>query len=377
MSLNIRPTLQFLLKLKLIKIMKYAFLVIGLVLSISQVFGQRTMGQSEPTEPQSIELSEVHEMVKNLADSISVNYIDGKKAPILKEKLLTELKEGNLDSFTEKQALAKHLSEILKTWSNDKHFSIALAGQRQMIPKSYGHFTNQNYFFEKMEHLKGNIAYVKFNRFIPPANAGSLVVSAMLFAANSDAVIIDLRNNMGGAPQTVSLLAGLFMEKPTLLDINEIRSTGDKYETWSAETNVIINSSNLTIPTSDLEKLKKLPLYILTSDYTFSAAEMFSSSLQGHNRATLVGETTGGGAHGIRPFSISQGFTAFIPFARHYHPLTKKCWEVVGVQPDIPCAAADALRIAQINILKDLQNKPDHDTIITEYLKELEIETKE
>jgi C-terminal processing protease CtpA/Prc len=291
---------------------------------------------------------------------------------MLKRKLLTELEEGNLDSFTDKQALAKHLSNILKTWSNDGHFKITLAGQRKMIPRSYDHFANQNYFFEKLEHLKGNIAYVKFNRFIPPENAGSLVVSAMLFAANSDAVIIDLRDNMGGAPQTVSLLAGFFMDEPTLLDINEIRSTGDKYETWSAETNVIINSSNLTISTSDLEKLKKLPLYILNSNYTYSAAEMFSSSLQGHKRATLVGEKTGGGAHGIRPFSISQGFTAFIPFADHYFPVTKESWEVVGVQPDIPCTAADALRVAQISILKELQKKPNHDTKIIDYLKELE-----
>ena len=94
--------------------MKNTFLVIGLILSISQVFGQ-TMVQQQSAELQAIELNEVHEMVKNLADSIAVNYIDGKKAHILKEKLLTELQEGKLNSFNQKQALAKHLSEVLKT----------------------------------------------------------------------------------------------------------------------------------------------------------------------------------------------------------------------------------------------------------------------
>ncbi len=94
--------------------MKNTFLVIGLILSISQVFGQ-TMVQKQSAESQAIELNEVHEMVKNLADSIAVNYIDGKKAHILKEKLLTELQEGKLNSFNQKQALAKHLSEVLKT----------------------------------------------------------------------------------------------------------------------------------------------------------------------------------------------------------------------------------------------------------------------
>jgi len=357
------------------KNVKNIFLTLGLVLSISQAFGQIRITDSRPKDPIPIERSEVHEMIKSLADSIEVNYIIAEKATMLKEKLLTELENGKFDSFINKQALSEHLSQQLKTWSNDKHFMITLAGQQQVMPRSYDHFANQNYFFEKLEHLNGNIAYIKFNRFIPPGNAGSLVVAAMLFAANSSAVIIDLRDNMGGSPQTASMLAGFFFEKPTLININETRATGVKLETWSVETDVIISSTNMEIPTSYLEKLKNIPVYILTSDYSFSAAEMFSSSLQGHKRATVVGEKTGGGGHGIRPFEISEGFTAFIPMNRHYHPVTKECWEVVGIQPDIPCAAADALRIAQIAILKEQQKNPDYDIRITEYLKELE--TKE
>ena len=355
--------------------MKKVYLVIVLILCIGQVYGQKIMRQSTPSKLQPIKLTEVHEMVKNLADSIAINYIDGKKATILKNKLLTELKNGSFNQFTDKQSLGSHLSKILTGWSNDKHFNIILAGQRKMMPRSYDHFANQNYFFEKMERLNGNIAYIKFDRFIPPENAGSLITSAMLFAANSNAVIIDLRDNVGGSPQTASMLAGFFMKKPTLININYTRATDIKQETWSAETVVTINSTNQKISTDELEKLKKLPVYILTSDYTFSAAEMFSSSLQGHKRATLVGETTGGGGHGIRPFKIAQGFTAFIPFNRHYHPVTKLGWEVVGIQPDIPSTASDALRVAQIHILKGLQKKPKHDSNISEYLKNLEVKT--
>ena len=362
--------------------MKKAYLIIVLTLCIGQISGQRIRMQSGPIEPKPIELNEVHEMVENLADSIEVNYIIGEKAPMLKEKLLTELEEGKLDSFKEKNALAKHLSNILVTWSNDKHFLVMPAepaGERFMMPSSYDHIAKENYAFKKMEHLNGNIAYIKFNRFIPPAYTGSLITSAMLFAANSDAVIIDLRDNIGGSPDTVAMLAGFFLNEPTLLTINDARSTDSKREAWSVETDVKINSSNpnnFIVPTASLERLKNVPLYILTSNSTFSAAEMFSSSLQGHKRAKTVGENTGGGGHGIRPFEMAQGFTAFIPFTRYYHPATKESWEVVGVQPDIPCTASDALRVAQISILKELQEKPDHDPKITEYLKELEIETK-
>ena len=358
--------------------MKKVYLVIVLTLCIGQVFGQRMRMQSGSVEPKPIELNEVHKMVKNLADSIEVNYIIAEKAPMLKEKLLTELEEGKLDSFKEKNALAQYLSNRLVTWSNDGHFLVMKAepaGERLVMPSSYDHLAKYNYAFEKLEHLDGNIAYLKFNRFIPPAYAGGLISSAMLFAANSDAVIIDLRDNFGGSPETVSLLAGFFMKEPTLLSINYTRATDKKEEFWSTKADVRINSSNpdnFIIPTSYLERLKNIPVYILTSKRTFSAAEMFSSSLQGYNRAKTVGENTGGGGHGIMPFEIVQGFTAYIPIGSLYHPVTKESWEVVGVKPDIPCAASDALRVAQISILKELQETPDYDPKIIEYLEELE-----
>ena len=359
-------------------IMRKIIITVLLTICIGQVFGQRIRMQSGSTEPQPIELNEVHEMVINLADSIAVNYIIAEKAPMLKKNLLKELKKGEFDQFKEKNVLAEHLSNLLVTWSNDRHFLILKAepaDERLVMPSSYDHLAKDNYAFEKLEHLNGNIAFIKFNRFIPPAYTGSLISSAMLFAANSDAVIIDLRDNFGGSPDTVAMLAGFFMKEPTILSINYTRATDEKEEIWSTKVDVRINSSNpdnFIIPTSSLERLKNVPLYILTSNFTFSAAEMFSSSLQGHKRAKTVGENTGGGGHGIMPFEIAQGFTAYIPMGRLYHPLTKESWEVVGVKPDISCDATDAKRIAQITILKELQEKPDHNTKITEYLKELE-----
>ncbi|MEH6537370.1 MAG: S41 family peptidase [Psychroserpens sp.] len=361
--------------------MKKVYLIIVLTLCIGQIFGQRIRMKSGPIEPKPIELGEIHKMVKDLADSIAVNYIISEKAPMLKKNLLKELRKGNFDRFKEKNALARHLSNILVTWSNDKHFLVMPAepaGERFMMPSSYDHIAKENYAFKKMEHLNGNIAYIKFNRFIPPTYSGSLITSAMLFAANSDAVIIDLRDNIGGSPDTVAMLAGFFLNEPTLLTINDARSTDLKREAWSVETDVRINSSNpnnFIVSTTSLERLKNVPLYILTSNSTFSAAEMFSSSLQGHKRAKTVGEDTGGGGHGIRPFEMAQGFTAFIPFTRYYHPVTKESWEVVGVHPDIPCVATDAKRVAQISILKELQKKPNPDSKIPVYLKELEAQS--
>jgi len=97
-----------------------------------------------------------------------------------------------------------------------------------------------------------------------------------------------------------------------------------------------------------------MPIYILTSKNTFSGAEDFSYAMQTLKRATVVGETTGGGAHPAMPFSIGQGFMARIPFARPINPITLKNWEGVGVIPDVSVAAKDAMVKAQKIIYYDL-----------------------
>jgi hypothetical protein len=101
----------------------------------------------------------------------------------------------------------------------------------------------------------------------------------------------------------------------------------------------------------------KMPVYILTSRRTFSAAEDFTYGMQSIKRAIIVGDTTGGGAHPTRPFSIGQGFVASIPHARSLNPYTHTDWEGTGVRPDIPVAANKALEAAQMAILTERMNK--------------------
>lgn len=96
-----------------------------------------------------------------------------------------------------------------------------------------------------------------------------------------------------------------------------------------------------------------MPVYILTSEHTFSGAEDFSYGMQIAKRAFIVGETTGGGAHPQMPFSVNQGFVMYIPFARSLNPITNTDWEGTGVIPDIKIAANKALNKAQELIFRD------------------------
>jgi C-terminal processing protease CtpA/Prc len=85
----------------------------------------------------------------------------------------------------------------------------------------------------------------------------------------------------------------------------------------------------------------------LTSVHTFSGAEEFTYNLKNLKRATIVGETTGGGAHPVAGHRIDDHFMIGVPFARAINPISKTNWEGIGVEPDVKVAAADALATAQ------------------------------
>jgi len=105
-------------------------------------------------------------------------------------------------------------------------------------------------------------------------------------------------------------------------------------QTWKAPTRV-----------RDLpgKKLTGKAVYVLTSGQTFSTAEEFSFDLKNLKRATLIGDTTAGGAHPVAPHRIDGHFFIRVPFGRIMDPTTKAGWEGRGVEPDIKVPAEEAL----------------------------------
>jgi C-terminal processing protease CtpA/Prc len=101
-----------------------------------------------------------------------------------------------------------------------------------------------------------------------------------------------------------------------------------------------------TLPFVPGERLADAPVYVLTSKDTFSAGEEFAYNLQTRQRATLVGETTAGGAHPGSPHRLHPHFEAFIPGGRAINPVTNDNWEGRGVAPDVPVPSEEALEAA-------------------------------
>ena len=95
------------------------------------------------------------------------------------------------------------------------------------------------------------------------------------------------------------------------------------------------------------KRLDGKPAYVLTSAQTFSGAEEFTYNLKNLKRATIVGETTGGGAHPVAGHRIDDHFMIGVSFAGAINPISKTNWEETGVEPDIRAPVADALTTVQ------------------------------
>ncbi|CAN5654870.1 hypothetical protein BH20VER1_BH20VER1_11840 [soil metagenome] len=100
-------------------------------------------------------------------------------------------------------------------------------------------------------------------------------------------------------------------------------------------------------------------VYVLTSSKTFSAAEEFAYNLRNLNRATLIGERTGGGANPVSMFQLGHSFTAMISTAQARNPISGTNWERIGVEPHVEVPAEQALETAYKTALAKLQRTAD------------------
>jgi hypothetical protein len=107
-------------------------------------------------------------------------------------------------------------------------------------------------------------------------------------------------------------------------------------------------------------RMAAVPVYVLTSSFTFSGAEEFSYNLKNLKRGTIIGETTGGGAHPVHQRLFrSLNIGVKVPFGRAVNPVTGTNWEGVGVEPDIKTPAAGALLVARMEAVKAMIEKAE------------------
>lgn len=270
-------------------------------------------------------------------------YVFPETAKKMEEAVRARQKRGEYDSVTDGDAFAGMLTEHFQEVSHDKHLRVNFSPVRMPDAPAEGpdaatqhrkQMERLNCGFQKVEILSGNIGYLKFNMFADPEVCGPTAIASMNFLANVDAIIIDLRENGGGDPKMIALVSTYLFSKPTHLNDIWERKSGTTQQYW-------------TLPYVPGKRLDDKPAYVLTSKRTFSGAEEFCYNLRNLKRATIVGETTGGGAHPVSGQRIDDHFMIGVPFARAVNPISKTNWEGTGVEPDVKVAASEALSTAQ------------------------------
>jgi len=247
------------------------------------------------------------------------------------------LAAGEYDAITEPGAFARRLSEDLNDVAHDKHLRVFAEGQGPERDGDNGPPPRSELGFARVDVLDGNVGYVELTGFVPAGLFRPAADKAMRLLAGTDALVIDLRGNRGGDPAAVAYLASFFFDAKEPVHLNDLLWR----EAGTAEYRREVFRTEAT-PLSYLDK----PVVLLTGPRTFSGGEEFAYDMQALKRATLVGESTGGGANPGDMQPLQAGLAIFLPTGRAENPVTRTSWEGAGVQPDLPSPPAEAFASA-------------------------------
>ena len=271
--------------------------------------------------------------ILRLNELMNERYVFPDVAKATEKHLLDQWEAGHFDQFEDDEAFAAALTESVQSINKDKHMRIWPNPRYEAPPNTPEHRIEEqlarmersrrnNYGFSTVQVLEGNVGYLDLRGFAGLENAKSHADAAMALLHRTDAVIFDLRKNGGGSPRMVQYLCSFFFDEKVHLNSLYWRQGDETEEFW-------------TLDEVGGVKMPDVPLFVITSDRTFSGAEEFSYNMQTRKRAILVGETTGGGANPGGSMPINENLRVFIPVGRAINPVTNTNWEGVGVVPEI------------------------------------------
>ena len=308
-------------------------------------------GPPAPPASPTLDVAQRAEVLRTLAAKLTANYVFPDVAAhvnaALPEKTAAYAADGTALAFAER------LSADLRTLADDRHFRVFVdpsfhePASPNAVP-SADELANQRvevaqagFGIETVQRLPGNVGYIELRGFGPTEGIAAAYAAAIALLDGSEALILDLRRNGGGEPNSVALWLSHFFAVGDQRHLNDIytRSTDSTQQYW-------------TSPSAGPRYTK--PVYVLTSARTFSAGEECAYDFQTQKRALLVGEVTGGGANAGDRFTLGHGLVVNIPTARAINPVTHTNWEHTGVTPDIAVSAAQAKQAAYVAILRSL-----------------------
>jgi C-terminal processing protease CtpA/Prc len=276
-----------------------------------------------------------------VVDAFAQEYFDISVSLRVADELRRRVMAGHYGGAATAADMAKQLTADFFELTRDRHISVVptrpgtgAAGQaRRDVPTTNG--------FTRTEIVPGNVGVLELAFFLRPAEHRDALEDAMRALQPADALILDMRGNGGGSPDTVALLASYLIDPPgaLLFDIIHRDQSRDAYRT-SAVTASLVNA--------------RRPIYVLTSRRTFSAGEGLAFILQERKRALVVGERTVGAANPGRGYPAGTLFEITVPNGRVVSAIAGRNWEGQGVEPNVATDASEAFRVAHVRAIDDL-----------------------
>jgi len=294
--------------------------------------------------------------------------------PDIAEKIIagiqTQLTNGFYSEYNSSNEFATQVTNQLEELSHDKHLGLmynpglAKALSEESVSDGLKYKKEEaktevwnNYGFKELAILDGNIGYLNLSVFFATDYAGKTADIAMSFFSNCQALLIDLRQNGGGWDDMVNYLLAYFIDiqQPLLLKIG--RTTTDSSYYSAVVPNYVPG-----------KKLTDIPIYVLISPATASAAESFISNLRYYNKnVTLVGATTSGAENPVQHIAINENFVMQIPCWKMIYSNNPEVWEGTGIKPDIEVESDNAKTVAHVKALEKLMANTDDKMVLDKY----------
>jgi carboxyl-terminal processing protease len=169
-----------------------------------------------------------------------------------------------------------------------------------------------------LKFLTPGVAYFRLSAFTVPVVEKFLVETKRAQAQRARGLILDVRNNAGGAFDAALVAARLFV--PATADIVLLDYSEPKFRTSFV---------------SDSSDKFTAPVVLLVNGGTAAEAEIFAAALRDHKRARLVGSQTSGRGRFVDRFPLSDGSVLLVPSAV-YLPPSRRAFADEGLSPDVP-----------------------------------------
>lgn len=318
-------------------------------------------------ENEVLNLDQKKKIIEKIGEILSKNYIYPEKAQSIEQKLVKWLAKEEINAEVDSKKFAMGLSRKLVEITNDLHFTIkadpylvkqirdASNPKTEKIRRAQQIEEGKlkNFGFNKISILEGNVGYLKFDYFEDPDLAGEKVASIMHTLADVDALIIDLRDNSGGYLEMAQLINSYFF-----IDNKDEVIFFDFYYNKNGSR---VEKKHWVLPFVMGERMTEIPLFILTSNGSFSAAEWMAYSLKHLGRATLVGEVTAGGAHPVEWKPINETLLINVPIGEIQSPATGSDFEGRGVTPHVTVESYKAIDTSHLLALDELKATSNND----------------